>query len=119
MKYDKNDKYRQWILILYPESMVDNWKDIIDDSLQVPFCYIIHDKDNFNLEENEPERKVHIHLWIVWNNTVWLGALLKIINKYLAKPFIDDNGNILPGRCCSTGEPVFNTELNKAMLVQY
>lgn len=110
MKYDKTDKYRYWIFILYPESMVDNWRDIIDDVLQVPCCYIIHDKDNFLLEEDEHERKVHIHLWVCWNNTVWYGAILKLLNKHLAKPVIDDDGNEKIGSCGSTAEPVFNPE---------
>ena len=28
-KWGKEDKYRDWIFILYPESMVDNWRDLI------------------------------------------------------------------------------------------
>lgn len=109
-KYDKTDKYRQWMFILYPDSMVDNWQDIIADVLQVPCCYIIHDKDNYLLEENEHERKIHVHLWVVWNNTVWYGAIQKIINKFLAKKVLDPDGNVVDGNCCNTADPIWNCE---------
>ena len=52
-KWGKEDKYRDWIFILYHESMVDNWQDLIGSILQVPCAYIIHDKDDFKIEENK------------------------------------------------------------------
>lgn len=107
-KYDKNDKYRMWMFVLYPESMVNDWQERLYD-LQVPICYIIHDKDNYLLDPDEKERKIHVHLWVVWNNTVWYGAILKILNKLLAKKVIDNKtGDLVFGSCGSTAEPVFN-----------
>ena len=38
-------KVRYWWGILYPENMIENWKDQIEDVLQLPFCYCVHDKD--------------------------------------------------------------------------
>ena len=38
-------KVRYWWGILYPENMIENWKDEIEDVLQLPFCYCVHDKD--------------------------------------------------------------------------
>lgn len=101
-KWGKEDKYRDWIFILYPESMVDDWQERIGSILQVPLCYIIHDKDDFKIETNEEERKVHVHLWVHWKNTVWNGAIMKVINKFLSKDGC---------KACSTADPVFNDEV--------
>lgn len=41
----KDDRYRNWVFIVYPESAPENWKDIIDD-FHIPWaCSPIHDKD--------------------------------------------------------------------------
>lgn len=61
------DKNKYWCGILYPENMIEGWKDGIGDILQVPYAYCIHDKDLTN-ESNE-QRKVHLHLIIAFPNT--------------------------------------------------
>lgn len=95
--FDKDDKFRQWELVLYPMSMIDNWQDELPRLFQVPLAYIIHDKDKYKLTKDEKDRLVHVHLWVVWNNTVSVNAMIKLANK-LAK-----DGE----KCCSTGQPVF------------
>ena len=62
---DLSCKGRYWTVIIYPENLVDNWKLEIPRILQVPFCYIVHDKDL--RKEKEEERKVHIHLLIAYS----------------------------------------------------
>ena len=38
-------KVKLWEGICYPENMLDDWQEEIDDILQVPFAYAIHDID--------------------------------------------------------------------------
>lgn len=38
-------KVKLWEGICYPENMRDDWQDEIDDILQVPFAYAVHDID--------------------------------------------------------------------------
>ena len=39
-------KVKLWEGICYPENMRDDWQDEIDDILQVPFAYAVHDIDH-------------------------------------------------------------------------
>lgn len=39
-------KVKLWEGICYPENMLDDWQEEIDDILQVPFAYAIHDIDH-------------------------------------------------------------------------
>ena len=60
-------KARNWVAVLYPENMIPHWQDRIYRKLQLPFEFIIHDKDTVEIEENENEpRKVHVHLIVHW-----------------------------------------------------
>lgn len=59
-------KARYWWAVLYPENMIPNWEDEIDDLLQVPFAYCVHDKDTDSMSEH---RKDHVHLIIAFTNT--------------------------------------------------
>ena len=58
-------KSRNWTAVLYPDSMVHGWQDKIYRLLQVPFEYIIHDKDEVEIEEDKTmPRKAHVHIII-------------------------------------------------------
>lgn len=60
-------KTRYWVGLLYPENMVEDWQKKIGDIVQVPFAYCVHDQD---LErDGDEERKVHVHLILVFPNT--------------------------------------------------
>lgn len=63
---DYNTKARNWTAILYPENLIDNWQDNIARILQIPFCYIVHDKD---LDQGGFLRKTHIHIIYSFPNT--------------------------------------------------
>lgn len=78
---DYISKARYWMAILYPENMVDNWQDSISSLLQVPYCYIIHDKD---LCRDGEQRKVHVHIMIALANTTTYGAALSIFKTLQA-----------------------------------
>lgn len=57
---------KYWWGVLWLENLRTDWKTKIDDIVQFPYAYCIHDKD---LDNDEDERKPHVHLIIAWNNT--------------------------------------------------
>lgn len=73
----KIDKARYWEGIIYPENMPSNWKSTIDDTLQMPFCYCVHDKDNLM---DTGERKIHVHILLAFNNTTTRKHALQVLN---------------------------------------
>lgn len=56
-------KVKLWEGICYPENMLDDWQEEIDDILQVPFAYAIHDIDH---DQKSKQRKTHVHIIVVW-----------------------------------------------------
>lgn len=71
------DKAKYWTGVLYPENMIENWESDIGDLLQVPYCYCIHDKDLAN--EEKEQRKIHVHLVIVFPNTTTKKHALEVM----------------------------------------
>lgn len=71
------NKSRYWIGVLYPENMIDNWEEEIGDIVQVPYAYCIHDAD---LTGKEEERKIHVHLILVFPNTTTYNHALKVFD---------------------------------------
>lgn len=88
-------KVKLWEGILYPENMRENWQDDIDDVLQVPFAYAIHDIDH---DTKSKERKTHAHVIVVWPGPTTKRAIINVFNRLAA------DGK----KCCSTAEPVNN-----------
>lgn len=41
-----------------------DWRDTIDEILQLPYAYCIHDKDK--LSDKAEDRKTHVHIIVVW-----------------------------------------------------
>ena len=69
-------KVKLWEGICYPENMRDDWQDEIDDILQVPFAYAVHDIDH---DQKSKQRKTHAHVIVVWGgNTTRNLALIHI-----------------------------------------
>lgn len=112
---------RNWVAVLYPENMIPDWQNKIYRLLQVPFCYIIHDKDliedlddrvvTFDIKEgkkdlnservvldNAGKRKTHIHLMVHYSNTTTYKSALALFQSLSA----------LGKRCCNTCQPVRN-----------
>lgn len=75
-------KARYWMAVLYPDRMLEGWQSNIGALLQVPYCYIIHDKD---LRSDGVDRKVHVHVLIALGNTTTYAAALSIF-KALQDP---------------------------------
>lgn len=76
------NKARYWSGVLYPENMIDDWEKEIGDIVQVPYAYCIHDAD---LTGKEEDRKVHVHLILVFPNTTTYNHALNVF-KLLSKP---------------------------------
>lgn len=91
--YGKN---RQWTAVLYNENMRDDWKDQIENLVQMPFAYCVHDK-GLQLEDGE-HRKVHTHLILVWPAPTTFLHASEVFNRLSAEG----------KRCFSMIEPVYN-----------
>lgn len=89
----ENAKY--WCGICYPENMIDNWRDEIDDLIQLPYAYCQHDRDH-NIDGEE--RITHVHLMIAFRNTTTMKHVLSVCNL-LSKP---------GKKCCSTVKKVID-----------
>lgn len=76
------NKARYWAGVLYPENMIDDWENKIGDIVQIPYAYCIHDAD---LTGNNEERKLHVHLILVFPNTTTYNHAFKVFDL-LSKP---------------------------------
>ena len=70
-----NSKSRYWWAVLYPENMKDNWKEEIDELVQVPYAYCIHNKD---VDSRNDERKEHVHLILCWDGPTTYKKALEV-----------------------------------------
>lgn len=78
---------KYWVGICWVSSMIDNWKDKLEDIVELPFCYCLHDKDkaeDFEDHAGDP-RHEHIHLILCWPNTTTYKNALRAFND-LSKP---------------------------------
>ena len=60
------NKARYWWAVLWLENLPKGWQIALADLIQLPFAYVIHDKD---LDKEGDNRKPHIHLIIAFPNT--------------------------------------------------
>lgn len=89
-------KNRQWVGVLFNENMRDGWQDDIENLVQLPFAYCVHDK-GLQLESGE-HRKVHTHLILVWPAPTTYKHAIEVFDRLSA-----------PGRRCFAAiEPVYN-----------
>ena len=71
-------KVKLWEGICYPENMRDDWQDEIDDILQVPFAYAVHDIDH---DQKSTQRKTHAHVIVVWGGNTTRKAIINVLNR--------------------------------------
>jgi hypothetical protein len=76
------NKNRYWVGVLYPENMIENWEDELEDLLQLPFCYCIHDKD---LDKDGVTRKNHVHMIIAFSNTTTYNHAFRVFSMLNAE----------------------------------
>lgn len=75
-------KARFWVGILWNESMLEDWENRLETVLQIPYCYIVHDKDiTFH---GDPKAK-HTHIMVAYGNTTTEAAVKSMFNE-LSKP---------------------------------
>lgn len=72
------NKARYWTAVLYPESMIDDWKILIGDKLQYPYAYCVHDKDK---DKNGDLRKEHVHVIVAFSNTTTYNYALSVFQE--------------------------------------
>ena len=60
------NKARYWVAVLYLENMVEGWRDKIDDVVEVPYAYCVHDMCRDLKSEH---RKDHVHIILAFPNT--------------------------------------------------
>lgn len=108
-------KARFWVGILWVDSLDPDWISKIDQRIQNPYCYAIHDKD---VDNNGNPRKPHVHLIIAFPNTTTYKHALSIFQSftrkvewadydtyYEAREAITDKKEVL---CCNTCFRVLN-----------
>lgn len=98
------EKAKYWVGVCYPENMIDNWRDKLDD-MGVSYAFCIHDKDHLSeynkkkgKDVEEEERKTHVHIILAFNNTTTYNHALNTLME-LSKP---------GKRCLNTMEIVRN-----------
>lgn len=77
------NKARYWTAVLYPENMLDDWEEEVGDLVQLPYAYCVHDADSTS--KKQEERKVHVHMILVFPNTTTQNHAFNVYNQ-LAKP---------------------------------
>lgn len=78
-KQVSREKARYWVGVLYPENMVEDWKDNIDNLVQVPYAYAIHDK--CKEKDGVTPRKEHVHLILCFSNTTTYAHALSVFKR--------------------------------------
>ena len=80
LKKDKtsNVKARNWTFIGYPESMPDNWKDILTATGLDIFISPIHDKD-FNADGSK--KKPHYHIMLCYSGPTSFNVVKRITER--------------------------------------
>ncbi len=72
-------KAKYWQAVMYPENMIDDWQDHIEELIQKPVAYCIHDTD-VTRKEGE-NRKIHVHIIIAYGNNTTQKAALRLFKK--------------------------------------
>lgn len=77
----KRIRSRNWVFIVYPDSIKQNWKEVITN-IQAPWvCSPLHDKDT---DENGQIKKPHYHCLISFTNQKSYQQVLTITGKISA-----------------------------------
>lgn len=75
----KKLKSKYWTIVLYPENLIDDWKDKLIE-IGLPMAYCLHNRTKVGTED----RKEHIHLIIACSNTTTYNHIMNMfscINK--------------------------------------
>ena len=74
----KDDRTRNWTMVVYPESAPENWREILDN-LHVPYLVSpLHDKDK---NPDGEVKKAHWHVVLVFENKKSYDQIKEIADK--------------------------------------
>lgn len=74
-KQKKDNRFRNWTFLVYPESVIENWIDVIND-LHIQWAYSpLHDKDTNPTGEN---KKPHYHVLLSFEGKKSYDQILEI-----------------------------------------
>lgn len=75
---DKNVKKRNWAFVIYPESVPDNWIQILEQTGAPIAISPLHDRD---LNADNDEKKAHYHVIICYGGPTSFSVVKKITSK--------------------------------------
>ena len=74
----KDDRTRNWTMVVYPESAPENWREILDN-LHVPYLVSpLHDKD---VNPDGEVKKAHWHVVLIFENKKSYDQIKEIADK--------------------------------------
>lgn len=74
----KDERTRNWAMIVYPESAPKNWRDILDN-IHVPYVVSpLHDKD---INPDKSKKKPHWHVILIFDNKKSFDQVKEIADK--------------------------------------
>lgn len=71
-------KAKFWVGILWVDSMRDDWKKSLELALQIPYVYILHDKD---IAYDGSPKSPHLHLMVAYPNTTTEKCIKDMFNE--------------------------------------
>lgn len=77
-KNAKNVKKRNWAFVVYPESLPENWLEILQKTGLPIAISPLHDKD---LNADESEKKPHYHIILCYSGPTSYGVVKNITDK--------------------------------------
>lgn len=77
---NKEKKCRTWNAVVYPESLPENWRELLDDTHLQWVESPLHDKD---INATGETKKAHYHLSIVWDGPVTYKCAANLIREVL------------------------------------
>lgn len=78
MNTTKNQRTRNWTFVLYPESAVENWKEILQELYSPTLISPLHDKDK---NPDGSIKKAHYHILLMFDQVKSYNQILEITKK--------------------------------------
>lgn len=80
--YNPKGKGKYWCCVMYPDTMVPDWQNSINELLELPNVYCIH---NACVDKNGNPRIVHVHVIIAFPNTTTGKYALSVFQRLSIK----------------------------------
>lgn len=77
----QKDKVRFWVGICWLDSMLPDWQQRLDLTLQIPYVYCIHDQDT---TPHGDLKKPHVHIMVSYGNTTTANCIFSMLNDLSA-----------------------------------